>query len=35
LLMAATLLVILPLIVFFAIFQKAFISSFMQSGMKG
>ncbi len=35
LLMAATLLVILPLIVFFAIFQKTFISSFMQSGMKG
>lgn len=35
LLMAATLLVILPLIIFFAIFQKTFISSFMQSGMKG
>lgn len=35
LLMAATLLVILPLILFFAIFQKTFISSFMQSGMKG
>jgi len=35
LLMAATLLVILPLIILFAIFQKTFISSFMQSGMKG
>jgi sn-glycerol 3-phosphate transport system permease protein len=35
LLMAGTLLVILPLIVFFMIFQKTFISSFMHSGMKG
>ena len=35
LLMAGTLLVILPLIVFFMIFQKTFISSFMDSGMKG
>ncbi len=35
LLMAATLLIILPLIIFFAIFQKTFISSFMQSGLKG
>ena len=34
-LMAGTLLVILPLIVFFAIFQKTFIKSFMSSGMKG
>jgi sn-glycerol 3-phosphate transport system permease protein len=34
-LMAATLLVILPLILFFAIFQKTFIKSFMSSGLKG
>ena len=34
-LMAATLLVILPLIVIFLFFQRSFINSFMQSGLKG
>lgn len=35
LLMAATLIVIAPIIVLFIIFQRRFISSFMQSGLKG
>jgi len=34
-LMAATLMVMLPIILFFMIFQKAFIKSFMHSGLKG
>ena len=35
LLMAATLIVVAPIIVLFFIFQKRFVSSFMQSGLKG
>jgi sn-glycerol 3-phosphate transport system permease protein len=35
LLMAATLLVIMPLVIVFLIFQRSFIKSFMQSGLKG
>ena len=35
LLMAATLIVIAPIIILFIIFQRRFISSFMQSGLKG
>ncbi len=34
-LMAATLMVMLPIILFFIIFQKTFIKSFMNSGLKG
>ncbi len=35
LLMAATLIVVAPIIVLFVIFQKRLVSSFMQSGLKG
>ena len=35
LLMAATLMIILPLIILFVVFQKRFIESFMQAGIKG
>lgn len=35
LLMAATLIVITPLVIFFLLFQRSFINSFMQSGLKG
>jgi sn-glycerol 3-phosphate transport system permease protein len=35
LLMAATLIVIVPLIILFVIFQRRFIESFMQAGIKG
>lgn len=34
-LMAATLIVVLPLIILFLLFQKSFINSFMTSGLKG
>jgi sn-glycerol 3-phosphate transport system permease protein len=35
LLMAATLIIIFPLIALFLIFQRRFIESFMQAGIKG
>lgn len=35
LLMAATLIIIIPLIILFVIFQRRFIESFMQAGIKG
>jgi len=35
LLMAATLIVVTPIILLFFVFQKRFVSSFMQSGLKG
>jgi len=34
-LMAGTLIVVLPLIILFTIFQKSFTNSSMQSGLKG
>lgn len=35
LLMAATLIIIIPLIILFVVFQKSYIESYMQSGIKG